>query len=139
MMITRRRISFILPLLSESDLPRLRLGDASFEFSGFPMLSPVQVIPIHGSDQDNRSDAKQNALDVLLLPGRLGEFFHLQLLLYDHFCFFIRDAGTPYQKPVGIDAKRRAGYQGADIFPFRYSQIGSVMRQDRIDLIHLIS
>ena len=43
---------------------------------------------------------------------------HLQLLLDDHFCFFIRDAGTPYQKPVGIDAKRRAGYQGADIFAF---------------------
>ena len=114
MKITRRLISFILTLLSESDLAHLRLSDASFGFSGFPVLTPVQVIPIQGGDQDNRSDAKQNALDVLLLPGRLGEFFHLQLLLDDHFCFFIRDAGTPYQKPVGIDAKRRAGYQGAD-------------------------
>ena len=29
------------------------------------------------------------------------------------------DAGTPYQKPVGIDAKRGTCDQSADIFPFR--------------------
>ena len=103
------------------------------------MLPP----PIQTDDQRNQGDyqdnhnADHNTRQVILLPS--GRRLRIRCLFFDNFfCFLIGDSLCHYKQSVGIHTDGSTGNQGTQIPLPLDLQLGSVMGENLVGIVHLI-